>query len=350
MIAAADVEFRSAIAVHHTDVVDEPWDGPGNEARLRTGESESYYREAYAWQDPDANPETKGAYRFIHHRVSPNGDIGPAVTTACTTGIGVLNGGRGGTTIPDADREGVWRHLAAHLRDAGREPPPLRSQNPRAMESRTIPITELEVRSADGEPPRITGYAAVFEQWSLPLDDWFMAYREKVLPGAFRKTLAESDIRALVNHNPDYVLGRTKAGTLSLAEDDHGLRVEILPPDTQWARDLMVSMRRGDINQMSFGFQVIKDRWTFTDAPDSLDERELLEVRLFDVSVVTFPAYPQTEAWARSMIDALRRYLPPEPPAIGRHSNKRQQGEPVAGGRHSLEILRRRLELKAKAA
>ncbi|WP_200853980.1 hypothetical protein, partial [Klebsiella pneumoniae] len=84
-----------------------------------------YYRRAYAWRDPDADPSTKSAYKFIHHEVSEDGEPGPANLTACSAGIAVLNGGRGGADIPDSDREGVWRHLAAHLRDAGREPPEL---------------------------------------------------------------------------------------------------------------------------------------------------------------------------------------------------------------------------------
>jgi signal peptide peptidase SppA len=119
----------TAIRRHHTATDDGAWDGSANEARLPSGDgAESALRKAHAWVDPDADPEAKASYRFIHHQVAEDGAVGAASTTACSTGIGVLNGGRGGTTIPDADREGVWEHLAAHLRDAGQEPPPLQGQ------------------------------------------------------------------------------------------------------------------------------------------------------------------------------------------------------------------------------
>ena len=88
--------------------------------------------------------------------------------------------------------------------------------------------------------------------------------------------------------------------TLTLEEDDKGLHVRINPPDTQWAKDLLVSIKRGDITQMSFGFTVILDRWNYE---DNTDVRELLKVKLYDVSPVTFPAYTQTECGIRSAYD-----------------------------------------------
>ena len=93
------------------------------------------------------------------------------------------------------------------------------------------------------------------------------------------------------------MLGRNKAGTLELAEDEKGLLVKITPPDTQWAKDLLVSIGRGDITQMSFGFIVLDDIWQES---DGMDIRELIKVKLFDVSPVTFPAYTQTECNIRS--------------------------------------------------
>ena len=83
-------------------------------------------RGAYAWVDPEADGDTKAAYKFIHHEVARNGDVGAASERACSSGIAVLNGGRGGTDIPAGDRKGVYRHLATHLKDAGRDPPELR--------------------------------------------------------------------------------------------------------------------------------------------------------------------------------------------------------------------------------
>src|SRR3972149_769352 len=105
----------SAIAVHHTETDDGAWDGPANEARLKVDAGEVYYKSAFAWQDPDGDPETKAAYKFPHHLVDEDGNVGAANGKACQTGCGVLNGGMGGAKIPDADRQGVSNHLAAPL-------------------------------------------------------------------------------------------------------------------------------------------------------------------------------------------------------------------------------------------
>jgi len=139
----------------------------------------------------------------------------------------------------------------------------------------------------------IEGYAAVFNQWSEILG----MFKERIRKGAFKKTIQEADVRALFNHDPNYVLGRKKAGNLDLAEDSEGLHFRVKPPEAGWARDLRESISRGDIDQASFGFEAVQDKWDHKAEPM---ERELIEVRLFDVSVVTFPAYPQTSVSARS--------------------------------------------------
>jgi len=156
---------------------------------------------------------------------------------------------------------------------------------------------KVEMRVEDGDEPKITGHAAVFNKLSVDL----MGFREKVAPGAFAESIEKSDIRALWNHNPDYVLGRNKSGTLKLEEDKKGLAIEILPPDTQWARDLMETIKRGDVDQMSFAFKTIKDSWENQDKKESI--RTLEEVELFDVSPVTYPAYPQTDVKVRSILE-----------------------------------------------
>lgn len=141
----------------------------------------------------------------------------------------------------------------------------------------------------------IVGHAAVFNRMSEDLG----FFREKIEPGAFKQTLADKDdVRALFNHDPNNVLGRSTAGTLRLKEDDEGLRVEIDPPDTQLARDLMVSIDRGDVSQMSFGFETRKDEWDHSDKQNPV--RTLVDVKLYDVSPVTFPAYPDTDVAARA--------------------------------------------------
>jgi len=176
-------------------------------------------------------------------------------------------------------------------------------KNKRELERRSFPVQELRVVS-EGEAPRIVGYAAVFDELSENLG----GFREKIRPGAFKKTVKESDIRALWNHDSNFVLGRTAADTLELTEDEHGLKIDITPPDTQWARDLMVSIERGDVSQMSFGFRTIRDEWSNQD-DERETIRELIEVRLFDVSPVTFPAYPQTEVQLRSVLGMEMREI-----------------------------------------
>ena len=182
-----------------------------------------------------------------------------------------------------------------------------KQQTENLFERRTITLKELRVVddiSEDSAEPTIDGYASVFDSWSEELGG-NQPFRERVVKGAFEQTIQEDDIRALFNHDPNYVLGRNKSGTLTLEEDDKGLHVQIKPPNTQWAKDLLVSIKRGDITQMSFGFTVILDRWNYE---DGADVRELLKVKLYDVSPVTFPAYTQTECGIRSLDDILKNH------------------------------------------
>lgn len=162
------------------------------------------------------------------------------------------------------------------------------------LERRSFSVTELRAKAGAGLT--IVGHAAVFNE----LSDDLGGFREKIRSGAFADTILIDDIRSLWNHDPNYPLGRNKAGTLSLREDDKGLAIENQLPDTQFARDLMHSIERGDVNQMSFGFLVPPkgDDWRFEDRGVV---RELLKVQLFDVSPVTFPAYPQTDVSARAV-------------------------------------------------
>ena len=158
-----------------------------------------------------------------------------------------------------------------------------------------LPIQELRVDdSLDG---KIVGHASVFDSWSETLGGIF-PFKEIVRKGTFTETIRVDDIRALFNHDPNYVLGRNIAGTLELEEDEIGLRVVITPPDTSWANDLIKNIRRGDISQMSIGFIVIDDSWG---TQDGIDIREIKKVQLFDVSIVTYPAYTQTDVGVRAM-------------------------------------------------
>ncbi len=152
----------------------------------------------------------------------------------------------------------------------------------------------LEVRAAENQPVKLVGYAAVFNSLSQVIWD----FREQIAPGAFAASLAEDDVRALWNHDSAYVLGRSKSGTLTLGEDEHGLWVEITPPDSPLAQSFIESVKRGDVSQMSFGFSVIEDDWSIDDQNQQI--RTLLKVKLYEVSPVTFPAYTETEIAARS--------------------------------------------------
>ena len=145
------------------------------------------------------------------------------------------------------------------------------------------------------EGKKIVGYAAKFMNRSQDLG----GFVEQIDPQAFTRTLSEgADVRALIDHNPSLILGRTVSGTLRLATDSTGLLVEITPPDTTYARDLMVSLERGDVTQMSFAFVTKKDKW---EKADGNNLRTLLDVDLHDVSAVTYPAYLDTEVGLRSL-------------------------------------------------
>lgn len=149
-----------AVGSHDTATTGGEWDGPANEKRLPSPMPVATARAAYAWVDTAAVEDgmvPKVGGRFIHHQVSEDGSPGAANTTACSTGIGVLHGGRGGTTIPDADRRGVYNHLAAHLRDAGMEPPSFSNPSgPLVAAGHTITIPDVPPAWWFDEPTDVT--------------------------------------------------------------------------------------------------------------------------------------------------------------------------------------------------
>lgn len=161
---------------------------------------------------------------------------------------------------------------------------------PQANEQRVIAYSNLELR-ATGKGNTLTGYAAIFDSPSEPLP-----YTEYVRKGAFQKTLKDgADVRLLIDH-VGVPLARTKSGTLLLEEDERGLMVEAnLDPANPDSARVISAMKRGDMSQMSFAFRAIKDAWD-----ETRSTRELREVQLYDVSVVTFPAYEETVAEIRS--------------------------------------------------
>lgn len=163
----------------------------------------------------------------------------------------------------------------------------------------TWPTEDVEFR-ADGDGMTFRGYAAVFNSWSEDLG----GFRERIRPGAFAKSLRERRaIKMFWNHNSDIALGSTR-GNLTLTEDDKGLLAEARLPETTSGRDMATLVRDKIVDSMSFGFQTIQDAWDFSN--EDRAERELVEVRLFEVSPVTgWPAYPKTSASVRDLAEVI---------------------------------------------
>lgn len=167
------------------------------------------------------------------------------------------------------------------------------------VEFRSFDADIVEIRSADsGDGMTFGGFAARYDSPSLPLP-----FIETIAPGAFDRTLkSKNDIRAYINHDERLILGSTRAKTLRLDNRSDGLYSEIDLPDTTYARDLSVSIARGDVRTMSFGFSTVKDDW------QDANNRTLTEVRLHEVSVVSgVAAYPQTTATVRNLSVIAKR-------------------------------------------
>lgn len=318
---------------------DWPWDADEAVARIRVwagGPDKAAidwerYRSCHMWYDSD-NPENYAAYKLPYCDII---DGRPHIVWRALVAIrAALHGARGGVDIPEADVEELDA-IVSDLLD--------RFASQRSIERRAAP-RGVEVRERDGQPV-LAGYAAVFDQPSLPLGWGFV---EVVRRGAFAKTLRDgADVRCYLNHDPSLLLGRRSAGTLRLEEDSLGLRFEVDVPDTSYGRDVLALVRRGDLSQCSFAFTPIRERWR---REDGQDLRELVEVRLYDVSVVSEPAYPQTtvsvrallaaagheEAWDLTETEAARR-------ALELLSARRAQPHPQR--QRPLSLARRRLQL-----
>lgn len=165
--------------------------------------------------------------------------------------------------------------------------------------------------SVDGEGRTVTGYAALFNSPSEQM--W--NFREQIAAGAFDAT-DMSDVRALFNHDPNMLLARTSSGTLSLEVDSRGLKYSFELPDTQAGRDLGELLRRGDVSQSSFGFTIAEDEWQEkrNDAGEVEETTRVIKKvsRLYDVSPVTYPAYPDTSVALRSLEAWREEHQPKE--------------------------------------
>lgn len=153
--------------------------------------------------------------------------------------------------------------------------------------------TQFQTRD-DGEARHIEGYFAVFNS----VYEIAPGMSESIAPGAFSKTL-DGDIRALTNHDTTLVLGRTAAGTLTVREDEHGLYADVLiNPNDQDAVNTWERVRRGDVSQCSIGFDIVDEDSEIR--ADGSAHWTIREVKLYEVSVCTFPAYEETNIQARA--------------------------------------------------
>ena len=163
--------------------------------------------------------------------------------------------------------------------------------------------TPVTVETREDGTTTISGYAAVYHRSEDAGTQYQLmdSYYERIKPGAFDRALAEKqDVRALFNHDANHVLGRTTSGTCRLSCDSVGLRYEVDLPNTQVARDLAESVSRGDVSGSSFAFSVDKEGQQIERAKDGMTYRNIVDADLFDVSVVTYPAYESATSGIRS--------------------------------------------------
>jgi HK97 family phage prohead protease len=181
---------------------------------------------------------------------------------------------------------------------------------------------EMQVETREDGTASLVGYAAVFNSNSVEMG-FIDTFTESLVPGAFTRTLKENqDVRALLDHQTGMIIARTKNGTLSLEEDDTGLKVRITPVPTEDGRKAVEWVRTGLVDAMSFGFETVSDKWSIRAGKQ---HRELLDVNLYEVSLVAFPAYPATSIGVRSAESVWQSY------------NERSQG--------NLDKYKRRLRL-----
>ena len=207
---------------------------------------------------------------------------------------------------------------------------------------------QLRAHTSSDGGPRIGGLGIPTDQWSDDLG----GFKERVASGAFRESIENDDIRAIFNHDSNFVLGRKSAGTLTLTEDQRGVVYEARAPDTTWARDLAQSIERGDIRENSFGFMVPAggDSW---EERDGILWRTVTKAQLREIGPQTFPAYPQSDVQVRSIEETLcvgracvRSGADPDVLARELDLDRRR---PRAGGQDP-DVVRRRLKVSRRRA
>jgi uncharacterized protein len=207
----------------------------------------------------------------------------------------------------------------------------------------------VEARVEDvAKPTTLEGYASVYYDASEPATEYWLwdDMVERIMPGAFDRAVREDDVRALFNHDPSWILGRSTSSTLGLLLDAVGLRYTITVPDTSAGRDVVESVRRGDVSGSSFAFVPIRTTWIEEtrgegDQRRTIWIRQIEEVQLYDVGPVTYPAYDGSTASARSRSGRiLSRDESAELAALESERERFQclrSGDDVSSGRSSRE-------------
>lgn len=230
------------------------------------------------------------------------------------------------------------------------------------MEKKTITPQEVEIRchisdirveqrSEESGNRTITGYAAKFDSWSEPIMGWFV---EQIREGAF-EGCDMSDAIMCFNHNVDGILARTASKTLTLEVDGAGLKFSFEAPNTTLGNDMVELIGRGDIDKCSFRFVVEKDEWLYADDNNGkeYDERTILKIsKLYDVSLVVYPAYKDTEASVRRLEERKAEYLESpgndDPSDEGEKTSDEGGADNAATGSASRERTAMLLGLKAR--
>lgn len=233
------------------------------------------------------------------------------------------------------------------------------------LERRVRPFSETDAQliraETDTEAPRFAGHAAVFDSRTAIGNPLTWGWYEEIASSAFDKTLAEGDARFLVDHDTRMLVARKSADDLRLETDDVGLAVDAdLDTELSYVRDLVRNLEKRRITGMSFGFYIVRDNWEAEEVELSdgntaeVDVRTIQEVRLMEVSAVTFPAYEDTDAGLRSMCEEVRSTRQTSSPARGDGSAPPEEGTrgetpapPEEGTQVAAALLARMTDLAA---
>jgi HK97 family phage prohead protease len=297
------------------------WDGPQQVKNLGDNPPKSAINALFAIPG-----DSKSDSSLPHHDVSSDGHVGAADKDGCIAAISALNGSRGGVSASAAEKSKAYSHLASHLRAMGETPPEKQFAAPRPglelraqRRSSMLRIPErlslqfgasgLEMRAkpngTGGTKFQFNGYAAVYDHPFDMWDFWGDEFTEIVNQGACTRTLANScDVPFLIGHNDAGIpMARTKAGTMTLGQDSHGLWVDV--PEMDGSRDdvraLASAVDRGDMDEMSCAFMVMQQQWS----PD-YEQRNIIEMDLHkgDVSAVVFGANDGTAGSSMTAVPA----------------------------------------------